>query len=518
VTVAALARVAALVVAGCVLAAGRPASAVDRTVGVDVAKPVAGGNGWSRGARKRLARDLDGVLAAAPTLRGAHVGLLILETRSGDVLYAHHADDAFDPASTLKLLTGSVALARLGPAFRFQTAALVDRAATTLVVRGGGDPLLRAADLGGLAQAVRAAGIHALAGGVRIDTSRFASPAYPPGWSWDDLVYDYAPVVSAATVDENVVHLHVTPGPTVGSRVTVDGDPPLLGRFDNARDGCPRAIGIAVRVTARTTGAGTTDTLDLARTPGGCIAVTGGAPLGSAAQTLDAAVPDPAGYLRALTEHELSAAGVVTPLGRDPDPEPVAAPAPTGAGAAGERLVWTHAGEPLADLLADMWWPSDNLVAELLLEQIGIDAAGLPGTTEHGTAAAQVWLAAAGIDPASVTLADGSGLSSYDRITPRALAAILQVDWIGPYRDVVLDALPIAGVRGTLAESFAGSLAVRRTFAKTGSKNHTRGLAGYLATLRHGAVTFAWSIDDWMGTSADLDALRARVLSRLIGD
>jgi D-alanyl-D-alanine carboxypeptidase/D-alanyl-D-alanine-endopeptidase (penicillin-binding protein 4) len=142
----------------------------------------------------------------------------------------------------------------------------------------------------------------------------------------------------------------------------------------------------------------------------------------------------------------------------------------------------------------------------------------VPGTTANGVEVERAWLRGIGIDPATVTLADGSGLSSYDRITPRALVSILQADWNGPFRDVVLDDLPIAGVRGTLQRSFIGSLAERRTFAKTGSFNHTRGLAGYLATVHHGALTFAWSLDDWMGTESDLETLRARVLSRLIGD
>jgi D-alanyl-D-alanine carboxypeptidase/D-alanyl-D-alanine-endopeptidase (penicillin-binding protein 4) len=182
------------------------------------------------------------------------------------------------------------------------------------------------------------------------------------------------------------------------------------------------------------------------------------------------------------------------------------------------RVVWTHDGEPLSDLLADMWWPSDNLVAELLLKAVGRQARGVPGTTANGVDVERAWLAGIGVDPVSVTIADGSGLSSYDRITPRALAAILQADWNGPFRDIVLDDLPLAGVRGTLAKSFIGSLAERRTFAKTGSFNHTRALAGYLATIRHGAVTFVWNVDDWMGTDADLNALRVRVLARLIGD
>jgi D-alanyl-D-alanine carboxypeptidase/D-alanyl-D-alanine-endopeptidase (penicillin-binding protein 4) len=154
----------------------------------------------------------------------------------------------------------------------------------------------------------------------------------------------------------------------------------------------------------------------------------------------------------------------------------------------------------------------------LLLREVGRLTTGAPGTTEHGAAAERTWLHGIGVDPARLTIVDGSGLSAYDRITPRALTAILEADWNGPFRDLVLDDLPLAGVRGTLATSFKGSLAERRTFAKTGSLNHTRGLAGYLATLHHGALTLAWSIDDWMGSDADLDALRARVLARLIGD
>jgi D-alanyl-D-alanine carboxypeptidase/D-alanyl-D-alanine-endopeptidase (penicillin-binding protein 4) len=221
--------------------------------------------------------------------------------------------------------------------------------------------------------------------------------------------------------------------------------------------------------------------------------------------------------MRAIALHALQAAGI-TPFWVSG----VAGPVELSDGALevqpGSRLVWTHAGEPLSDLLADMWWPSDNLVAEQLVRAIGRRSSSLPGATERGVAQERAWLARLGIDPGSVTIVDGSGLSSYDRLTPRALTAILQADWNGPLRDTILDDLPLAGVRGTLAKSFIGTSAAGRTFAKTGSVNHTRGLAGYLATLHHGALTFAWSVDDWMGTDADLATLRGQVLARLIDD
>ena len=53
--------------------------------------------------------DLDRILAA-PTLHGAHVGALVAGAGDGRTIYEHGADDTIQPASTLKLLVGSVAL------------------------------------------------------------------------------------------------------------------------------------------------------------------------------------------------------------------------------------------------------------------------------------------------------------------------------------------------------------------------------------------------------------------------
>jgi D-alanyl-D-alanine carboxypeptidase/D-alanyl-D-alanine-endopeptidase (penicillin-binding protein 4) len=179
---------------------------------------------------------------------------------------------------------------------------------------------------------------------------------------------------------------------------------------------------------------------------------------------------------------------------------------------------WTHHSKPLAALLGPRFWiPSDNLFGELLLKELGLVTAGKPGTTDNGIAFEKQWLQSIGIDPTTVTLADGCGMSQYDRITPHDLVTILQHDWNGPNRQLVLDSLPVGGARGTI-EGIAGTDAAGRVFAKTGSMMHVRGLAGYLATLHHGPVTFAFQVDDWNGAYPALAALRARVLSRIIDD
>jgi len=75
--------------------------------------------------------------------------------------------------------------------------------------------------------------------------------------------------------------------------------------------------------------------------------------------------------------------------------------------------------------------------------------------------------------------------------------------------------LPLAGVSGDLRNAMQGTPAAGHVYAKTGSMSHVRGLAGYVVTRTHGTLTFALSIDDWMGTDADLAAVRAAFCSRL---
>ena len=121
-----LSKSAALVAALIAVLAGRPASAVDRTLGASVPKPTASGAPWSDAQVAALAANIDVTLAGAATLRGAHIGLYAIDARDGHVLYERNADDAFQPASSLKLLVGSAALERLGPDYRFRTTLLAN--------------------------------------------------------------------------------------------------------------------------------------------------------------------------------------------------------------------------------------------------------------------------------------------------------------------------------------------------------------------------------------------------------
>ena len=106
----------------------------------------------------------------------------------------------------------------------------------------------------------------------------------------------------------------------------------------------------------------------------------------------------------------------------------------------------------------------------------------------------------------------------YAHITARDLVTILAHDWSGPNRQIVLDALPVAGKSGTLKDAFPGTPLVGTVIAKTGTVDHARTLSGYLQTP-HGTIIFALLVDGWLDATpqagTNLRAFQASVLEAL---
>jgi D-alanyl-D-alanine carboxypeptidase/D-alanyl-D-alanine-endopeptidase (penicillin-binding protein 4) len=453
--------------------------------------------------------DLDRILTA-PTLHGAHVGALVTTT-SREPVYARGADDTIQPASTMKLLIGSVAIERLGANYRFATV-LTHGDGDALILHGGGDPLLRRADLDAAADAVQRAGIARAQ--LTLDESHVApAERRAPGWSVDDVLQDYAPVVNGLPFEENVLALTLAPGAAIGLPPILQLPPPFTPLAVPTGTCRPGPTLLTFTLAARTVAQGRPDTSDVVAGACGDVIVTGEVPLGAPAH-VDAAVDWPEVLALRYFADALTRRGItVLPSQPTSGPIPDVIDAPFTTTPAG--ALWRHDSEPLSAMLADMWLPSDNLIAEELLREIDVAANARAGSLAGGTALERAWLRGIGVDPATVTLADGSGLSQYDRFTPRALVAILAHDWAGPNRMTVLNALPIAGRRGDLRAAMRGTPAEGRVFAKTGSMSHVRGLAGYVSTRSRGTLIFALSIDDWMGSDAEMAALRAAFCSRL---
>ena len=137
---------------------------------------------------------------------------------------------------------------------------------------------------------------------------------------------------------------------------------------------------------------------------------------------------------------------------------------------------------------------SQNLHAELLLRRLGL--ANGNGSIADGQARVSAMLAEAGAPVEHVSLSDGSGMSSYNRVAPRGTVRLLQFAARQPWGPALRASLPVGGVDGTLKRRFVGTPLAGRIFAKTGTLNATNALAGWLVAASGRTLTFAIYAND----------------------
>jgi D-alanyl-D-alanine carboxypeptidase/D-alanyl-D-alanine-endopeptidase (penicillin-binding protein 4) len=470
-------------------AAQEPAPAVPRP---DVAeRPAADSIPPGVVDRAELARRLRHLLSD-PAFARAHVGLVVQVAETGETLFSRNGAKRFVPASTAKLVTGAAALEELGADFRWTTRLEAGgpvregRLDGDLRIVGEGDPTLDGATLAAWADTLRAAGIDTVAGDVVGDDRAFPPPRWGRGWMWDDLHLGWAGGLTALRMADPGIRAWLHPGPRLGDDARV-----------RLRDSTA-ALPLPVRVRTGAPGSG----LRLRLLPGdgllgGDPSLEGWIAADADSVALQLAPAHPTDQLLdrlrlAFEDAGIEVEGRFRRVRRDGDAEGTA-DEPRGGRRAGGReeltdghgpadaAAWsaTVRSDSLGLVLADVLKPSDNLGAESLLRTLGL-VEGRTGTPEEGLAVVGGTLADWGVPPGAAALADGSGLSRYDAVTPTALVRLLRAMWRSPEHEVFRSALPSPAGRGTLEGRFPGTPVREEVRAKTGSLSSVRGLAGYV--------------------------------------
>ena len=434
-----------------------------------------------------LPTALSAALATAP--KGTRIALVVTDD-SGREIVAIRPDDRLIPASNTKMFTTAAAMAYLADAPG--GGASVRLEGRDVVLTGHGDARLSAADdctvdcLADLAKAV-AAKTRTVRDVIGDDTA-FPDERWPAGMSWNNMVGEYGTAVSALTLDDNVTALTVRPGaPGAAPVVTGDG----YFRIEN------RAVTVA---------AGAKPDLDLTRTPGSdVLTVTGVVPADAAERRVLAGIDDPAHRAAWRLRRMLEAAGVrvtgtVTArhraLSRTDDPK-LRGGAPVERAAEPPALA-TLTPAPLIDDVRLTNKVSQNLHAELFLRRVALATAGT-GSVADGRAAVRAMLDRAGVDPLSYDFADGSGMSTYNRISPRAAIGLLRWTQTQPWGAAWRATLPVGGRDGTLKRRFAGTALEGRLFAKTGTLNAANALSGFMTTASGRTLLFSAIANDMPG-------------------
>ena len=455
-----------------------------------------------------LQQRVEAALAAAPA--GTRFGLVVT-TDDGRELIAINPDSRFIPASNTKMLTTAAAFANIGgldlPDTAGGAAVRLDaggRRRPDVILTGYGDARLSSAPdcvtncLAALADAVaaRTRKVRHVIG----DDTLFPDQRWSPGMSWNNIQSRYGTAISALTIDDNELAIRVVPG-AAGQTPVIEALPyyEVVNLATTVAEGTPKEK----------------TELRFQRFPNSrTVRLTGTIAAGAEPATLRLGIDDPAHFaawrLRTLLEERgVRVKGDVEarhrPFAPSDDPAerngaPVARPAEAAALA---RL----APPPLAEDLTHVNKVSQNLHSELLIRRVGLVAGS--GSIEDGVAAIAAMMERAGVPRTAWDLSDGSGMSTYNRMSPRAVATLLRwaagQTWGAAWRAT----FPVAGVDGTLARRFRETPLEGQLFAKTGSLNATNALSGYMTARSGQTLIFSFYANDVPGDAGATKAMDA---------
>ena len=430
----------------------------------------------------RIRERIDAALAKL----GPHpiAAVRVLSQSRGEVLYEKNADLSLNPASNMKLFTLAAAMAKLGPDYRFTTRVLSSAPVREeslpgdLVLQGGGDPVLETPDLEKLADQVKASGLRRVNGRLLVDDYRFDDERLGIGWNSDDEPFYYSAQISALSLNRNVLTLDLLPGRRSGDAVEVRVRP---------LEGYVRVLS---RATTRPVGADTSVRITRARARNDVL-VTGG--IAVDAQPIR-------GREVTMEDPHLFAGVLFKKLLRDRGIEVTGEVARARASAEATEIA-RHVSRPLSDIGPLLNKPSDNLIAEMLLKEIGY-AVARKGEVVAASEVVEGWLRETGIARGGVTINDGSGLSRMDLVTARAVSELLKYAQSQSWGEFFLQSLPVAGVDGTLRSRMKGTAAEKNLRAKTGSLSHVTALGGYVTSAGGERYILSILINNYLGPAS----------------
>ncbi|MDR7003026.1 D-alanyl-D-alanine carboxypeptidase/D-alanyl-D-alanine-endopeptidase [Neobacillus niacini] len=421
-----------------------------------------------------LDQKLNHLLMNESDLQGAIAGISVRSASSGQIIYDHMGETRLRVASNMKLLTAAAALNALGVNYRFNTDVLTEgriKGKTlygSLYLKGYGDPTLLKTDLDHMAKQIKESGINKIKGDLVGDDSCFDNVRYSTDLPWSDETTYYGAQISALTVspdkdyDAGTVIVRVKPSSHQGTKPTVSVSPKtsfvkivnqvVTGPADSKKD------------------------LKIERGHGNnIITISGAIPLNSKSEREWVGVWEPTNYTLALFKQSLSEHGIKLTgkirTGKTPKD-------------AIERI--SHSSMPLSELLVPFMKLSNNGHAEVLTKEMGRIVKG-EGSWEKGLEVIQNELPNFGVNPKTILLRDGSGISHVNLIPANQISQLLYSVQNKPWFPIFLNSLPVAGesekrVGGSLRNRLRTPLTKGKVWAKTGTISTVTSLSGYVQT------------------------------------
>lgn len=377
-----------------------------------------------------------------------------------------NADQAMNPASTMKLLTTFAALDILGPAYTWQTQAFIHGPLENgvlqgdLYLQGSGDPKLTYDHFARWLREMRQRGLREIRGDLVLDRHAFAPVAGDAGQFDHEAMRPYNVLPDPLLLNFNTLSVQLLPQAGQAPRLAIE--PPLgnLELVNQLRSEDHAACGDwRENLRADVFASGNVDRLIL----------TGAYPLACGEQRWNIALPEHSrfvlGVFRALwAELGGSIAGNVREGAVPPE----------------ARLFAVSPSPTLGDIVRDINKYSNNVMARQLFLTLGLAAGHRPARPDDGAATLHDWLDRRGLKMPELILENGAGLSRQERISAASLGHLLQAAWHSAVMPEFMASLPIAGSDGTMKKRVQGQGVVGQAHIKTGTLDGVKSMAGYV--------------------------------------
>ncbi|HBA26649.1 MAG TPA: D-alanyl-D-alanine carboxypeptidase/D-alanyl-D-alanine-endopeptidase, partial [Nitrospinae bacterium] len=327
-----------------------------------------------------------------------------------------------------------------------------------------GDPKLVTEELLLIVREIRNSGIDEISGDIIADESFFDSERTGNGWNLsDDNSRAYNARIGALSLNFNTITVYVDSAESHRDKPKVITNPPT-----NFVEVINNAVTNRRRV-------GTTITVDRIEDGGGDkIIVKGEVTTGKKRMHYYRNISNPPLYTATVFKEFLERERIV-----------IKGNIKTGIQPEGIEELLGHESVPLSIIVRDLNKISNNFIAEQILKTMGAEIKGAPGTTEKGLEVVEEYLGEIGIQKETYKIADGSGLSRFNRLTPSQIIKVLESMYNDfRFQSEYIASLSVMGVDGSLKERMNNSESQEMVRGKTGTLDGVSAISGYAACIK----------------------------------
>lgn len=384
------------------------------------------------------------------------IGIYVKSLSSGKVVYEKNADKSFIPASNQKVLTTASALLMLGPDFRFETRFLTDGKKEGAVLKGNiyivgnFNPEIDQTYYEEFSKFLKNSGISKIDGDIIVYSN------YHPniqGWPEKDADYCFTAHPSDIPVAENCLRIRVTADGKIRVETIPDAYLDIVSDIKITRSGGEIS----------------------AKLEGGRLYLSGVIRNGFSKE-FSIPIKEPAKF------NLLVAAKVLHRNGIQFGKLYVSRSLPQNL-----TLLYAHRSSPLRDIIKKANKDSNNFIAEQIYAFIGQQ--NIQKTLEHMRLPAK-----------SINIADGSGLSRYNLVSPKIIGEVLEAVYKTPYFEDFFKSLAVSGKDGTLKHRFSDPQMFGKIYAKTGYIKGVKNLSGYAISTDGDVYIFSIMVNNLKST------------------